>query len=531
MEGFGSVQTMSPQKTMASTIKDNLQHLSNAITTPSSQDTTYRSLKGAPECRTDYRGNQIWTDSSREETIKSSGSYQPVHVGHDDMIQERLNKSVLSGMPTDQTRSYVERNGEGYSDRSQPTVKTSSSSEVHSGGSLDLSQRLEAVAMADWTQEEQLVNEMVTFSAKQPNSVPSREDINSFAKRASSLNCEKIIEILVTKMKSSTEAQVRCLCGIEAIVREGLVPGECVLPIIQDVLPSLQQSLNSTVRAKASKIQRQLKPFDNHMKAPDIASQSQTSDSFDIHVNTGPVGSPQKVNLFDGMSLKAKHHKNGDNEPGQSLAIDDSIISLEVGVLHKELNNVYKSESRNTGQLEAESVDLLCFGGSRDEIGHESTEKMDNLITNSSFSNPVPQSEVSSGQPNDTVLKEAAHAGERVTKSSPSKIDDQLSDFLQSFRQIDSATAGGKMPMKQRVNTAEDPRLESRTFSRDQDAIVDISEMHPQLIGAKMSSQSTVPLQLHKSNDGQFDFISSSSGAGTKDSFAFVQEAMKVNRR
>ncbi|PIK60496.1 hypothetical protein BSL78_02605 [Apostichopus japonicus] len=416
---------------------------------------------------------------------------------------------------------------------------------------LDLSQRLEAVAMADWSQEEQLVIDIVSSSERKTNSVPSREEINSFAKRASTLNSEKIIEILVNKMKVSTDAQVGCLCGIEAIVREGLVTGECALPIIQDVLPSLQRPpitgdkglslpphTTKAVYAEviASGIQRQLNLCDYQSTV--TTKPNPSSGNTDILVNSDPLESPSRKNLFNGMSLKLESQKHV-NTVETSLQSPEIVSGVAVPLLvenpnqEPDLIRPVRCLDGSIGELETQHVDLLSFDGSHQNRNINTPNNLaeDDLISDSVRSGAVGHLTESNVEPN--VRLKASEYSSKKGEMSTTPMDAQLSGFLKSFTSNDGSVSD-KIPMKQQGNNTvaaaaqQDP---SRLLPMNQGSNVNVGELHPQLMGAKMSFQSTVPLQLNNTDDGQFGFISTRSEAASKNSFDFVQEAMKVNRR
>ncbi|XP_071815415.1 AP-4 complex accessory subunit Tepsin-like isoform X1 [Apostichopus japonicus] len=527
MEGFGSSPINTHQRTVTDTVKNNLQQLSNAMTLPASQDKAYWSLQSVSNSRNDHPGIHTWNSPTGGEPL--SGSYQPVQVDTYDATNDTSNRLGPKKYVVDERW-----NGEPVFPES---VKTSSSSEGHSGGSLDLSQRLEAVAMADWSQEEQLVIDIVSSSERKTNSVPSREEINSFAKRASTLNSEKIIEILVNKMKDSTDAQVGCLCGIEAIVREGLVTGECALPIIQDVLPSLQRSSNSTVRAKASKIQRQLNLCDYQSTVTTKPNPS-SGNTTDILVNSDPLESPARKYLFNGMSFKLESQKRV-NTVETSLQSPEIVSGVAVPLLVENLNQEpdlirpVRCLDGSIGKLETQHVDLLSFDGSHQNRNINTPNNLaeDDLILDSICSGAVGHLTESNVEPN-VRLKASEHSSKKG-EISLAPMDDQLSGFLKSFTSNDGSVSD-KIPMKQQgKNTVASAAQQepSRLLPMNQGSSVNVGELHPQLMGAKMSFQSTVPLQLNNSDDGQFGFISSRSEAASKNSFDFVQEAMKVNRR
>lgn len=281
-------------------------------------------------------------------------------------------------------------------------------------------------------------------------------------------------------------------------------------------------------------IQRQLNLCDYQSTVTTKPNPS-SGNTTDILVNSDPLESPARKNLFNGMSLKLESQKHV-NTVKTSLQSPEIVSGVAVPLLVENLNQEpdlirpVRCLDGSIGKLETQHVDLLSFDGSHQNRNINTPNKAeDDLILDSVCSGAVGHLTESNVAPN--VRLKASEYSSKKGETLLTPMDDQLSGFLKSFTSNDGSVSD-KIPMKQQGNNTVAAQQEpSRLLPMNQGSNVNVGELHPQLMGAKMSFQSTVPLQLNNTDDGQFGFISTRSEAASKNSFDFVQEAMKVNRR
>lgn len=175
-----------------------------------------------------------------------------------------------------------------------------------------------------------------------------------------------------------------------------------------------------------------------------------------------------------------------------------------------------ESKIQNSVKENSVGTEMLLMDG----IGLEN-EKM-NEVTRNFRENKVMKEEGEVKKCIDPLLSRDAHLSDILGSLSiaenlvSSKPDN---DLLSMKSQLPAASLGHE-------RVAETNLIVSSQMGGSQ-----VGHLYPQLVGAPLSSQSTVPLQLGRGCDEPFSFISLSSEEKNKDAFNFVQEAMKSSKR
>merc|ERR1712050_595102 len=81
--------------------------------------------------------------------------------------------------------------------------------------------RLAALTLNDFSQEQELINDLVN---NKDTRIPTRDEINSFIKRCSNLNCDKVVEFLNCKLLDENINNVmRALVYLDQLMRNDVV--------------------------------------------------------------------------------------------------------------------------------------------------------------------------------------------------------------------------------------------------------------------------------------------------------------------
>ncbi|KAG8191809.1 hypothetical protein JTE90_022802 [Oedothorax gibbosus] len=128
-------------------------------------------------------------------------------------------------------------------------------------------------AVSDWTDERKIVEE---FTANEDIRKLSLTNITAFCQRCSSLNCDKVLTLLVEKMSNNEEnVQLRSLIFVEYLLFHDIIPFESMVRIVLTPVSLLseREDASKAFKLKAKKVflilqnlnknfqQRQPKPF------------------------------------------------------------------------------------------------------------------------------------------------------------------------------------------------------------------------------------------------------------------------------
>ncbi|XP_021564465.1 AP-4 complex accessory subunit tepsin [Carlito syrichta] len=131
-----------------------------------------------------------------------------------------------------------------------------SGSDSHSGTSQelgDLAERAEAMAPSDCQQELNLVRTVTQGTRTFLN----REEAQHFIKECGLLNCEVVLELLISQLGGASECtQMRALCAIASLGCADLLPQEHILLLTRPRLQELSTGSPGPVTSKATKILR-----------------------------------------------------------------------------------------------------------------------------------------------------------------------------------------------------------------------------------------------------------------------------------
>lgn len=231
-EGFGNTPASS-QKSLSTAIRDGLEKLAEQLSeTP--VDRQRAVLSKLENSSGDYVPPIIALEiSSTAENDRYSLCQQPVKKAIPKHIPGRA-----GGGWDDQ-----EPQGEGSAQRSE--------------GSSDLSDRLESAQAADWAAEEQLVNEFLALSDTS-HLLLTLADLRQFKKGCAGLNCEKVVELLETRLHSTNQQQVmRSLMLLETFLFADTVTADYLASVCQQQLVAVWDSSDTRqIQDKARKVIR-----------------------------------------------------------------------------------------------------------------------------------------------------------------------------------------------------------------------------------------------------------------------------------
>ncbi|XP_038064287.1 AP-4 complex accessory subunit Tepsin-like [Patiria miniata] len=300
MEGFGNTGVpVHKQKSLGDTIKEGFRQLTDsfrespATSTQSGPQSDYRPLGDLESDRGSSSSFSFLSrrqrTSSGAESAARQGEYKPVVVDDREGESPRVQSCQPSNRDVRRVTSAHKQGkpGGGWEDSSGGRGSNASNSDgQHSGGSTDLSERLESVSVEDVSMETKLVEDFATASDCKPT--PSRDALAQFVKRCSTLNCEKVTELLGLELQSSSvPVQMRCLCALEAMMREDIASPEHLLGFIPNALKKLQvETTDRLLQAKASKILRQLERTHEEATASKI---SKAADDSTSNKNKDPI--------------------------------------------------------------------------------------------------------------------------------------------------------------------------------------------------------------------------------------------------
>ncbi|XP_033630619.1 AP-4 complex accessory subunit tepsin-like isoform X1 [Asterias rubens] len=270
MQGFGNtVAPVHKQKSFTETVKGGFQQLAESFresTTPPAflrVESDYKPLGGSDS---DSSTSAVFSLSSgrrqpqtASESCDRQGEYKPVVVDDGEASSVKRHQPGSKDLARVTAGRHKQgRPAGGWEDCSRGRGSNASNSDgQHSGDSTELSERLESVSVEDLSMETKLVEEFVSTSN---GKLPSRDALSQFVKHCCTLNCEKITELLHVELQSTSDSiHMRCLCALEALMRDDIVSSDYLYGILPHTLTTLQeQSTDKLIQSKASKILRQL---------------------------------------------------------------------------------------------------------------------------------------------------------------------------------------------------------------------------------------------------------------------------------
>ncbi|XP_064643164.1 AP-4 complex accessory subunit tepsin-like [Lineus longissimus] len=230
MQGFGNTPNK-PQKSIGDSIIGGIIDIAESLVEPDSS-------RGGPASPS-----------------RSFGNYKPVQLEND-----RQKISSLTKTHSSPRRQIKERKpgvaGGGWEDEETEEDVASLQTSEKSSDSMDLADRLASVTTSDWSQEQQLLSDLVVNIQKP---IPKRDEINTFIKRCSKLNCDKILEFLNDKLMSSENTiVVRSLVLLEYLMRSDLVQVDLMTTMCHKNLIILNKNNSCQSQIKARKVILQL---------------------------------------------------------------------------------------------------------------------------------------------------------------------------------------------------------------------------------------------------------------------------------
>ncbi|EHB09321.1 hypothetical protein GW7_04075 [Heterocephalus glaber] len=139
-----------------------------------------------------------------------------------------------------------------------------SGSDSYSGASQepgDLAERAEAMSLSDCQQELSLVRTVT----QGPRAFLSREEAQHFIKECGLLNCEAVLELLLSQLGTASEhEQMRALGAISSLGSADLLPQEHILLLSRQRLQELSRGSPGPVTSKATKILRHFEASCGH---------------------------------------------------------------------------------------------------------------------------------------------------------------------------------------------------------------------------------------------------------------------------
>ncbi|XP_071477000.1 AP-4 complex accessory subunit tepsin-like [Diadema antillarum] len=575
MDGIGN-SPISAQKpvtieSLGESVKEGLQHIANRlsgenkISLASSQSGSgYRALHGNDAGSSHYDSHGFTTQgfiNSRSPAfprhISDSSNYTPVTIGNDDDgdgdgddAPRSTGSHVMRTLSS--TKAAVPDRDEKTTDllldsRGGKRSNSSKGSDQLSGASSDLSERLESVAVADWSQEVSLVETFISNS--ETRQTPPKGELQQFVKGSSSLNCQKILDLLTASIKSSPGNQLRCLFGIEGIVKEDLVSSDVALALLSSHLSALTTSPDRAIRSKALKILRQLERLeaDTRLDQPvmsdaqlipqpdlDLSRVQIPTDSQELQSTTDiPSTSNSVGSLFSGMSLaektpSAKSHQGVPSEAGLllgGLPPQSPSSHVDVSLL----------DSKVEGKESMLCEDLLLTDGIKDP-----QTKEDGQIQQAVFIPPGQDI----NQVNFTPPTQQLNKGD-VT-SSGARVDPLMSreaGFAELWSSISPNDSPTKKPLKKPPlpTSSGVPSVHGsplRSSAQPGLTSQQIASLYPQLSNSVLSGASSTPLNLATKPTTGFGFVASGDGedkqtrtSSTRDVFSFVQDALKSGKK
>ncbi|XP_072168081.1 AP-4 complex accessory subunit tepsin-like [Diadema setosum] len=557
-------------ESLGESVKEGLQHIANRLSgenksslASSQSGSGYRALHGNDAGSSHYDSHGFTTQgfiNSRSPAfphhISDSSNYTPVTIGNDDDgdgdgddAPRSTGRRVMRTPPSTKAAApdRDEKMTDLLLDSREGRSSGSKGSDQLSGASSDLSERLESVAVADWSQEVSLVEMFISNS--ETRQTPSKGELQQFVKRSSSLNCQKILDLLTASIKSSSSSQLRCLFGIEGIVKEDLVSSDVALALLSSHLSALTTSPDRAIRSKALKILRQLERLeaDTRLDQPvmsdaqlipqpdlDLSRVQIPTDSQELQPTTDiPLTSNSVGSLFSGMSLaekppSAKSHQGASSEAGLLLGgppPQTSSSHVDVSLL----------DSKVEGKESMLCEDLLLTDGIKDQ-----QTKEDGGIQQAVF---TPSSQ-DIKQVNFTPATQQSIKGD-VTSSGP-RVDPLMSreaGFAELWSSISPSDSPTKKPPKKPPlpTSAGVPNAHGsplRSNAHPGLTSQQIASLYPQLSNSVLSGSSSTPLNLATKPTMGFGFVASGDGedkqsgtSSTRDVFSFVQDAMKSGKK
>nr|XP_054763742.1 uncharacterized protein LOC129270374 [Lytechinus pictus] len=385
-----------------------------------------------------------------------------------------------------------------------------------------------------------------------------------FSTRSSSLNCEKIIELLTSHLASSHNLHLLCLFGIEGILKEDVISSDVALSLLSPHLTSLQDSQDKAVRAKSLKILRQLERLEADTSLdqplmpegqlkPQSVFEAAGQDIPGPLVNTTPMKAavsretPSAIivgnsktsggSLFSGMTVAARPQVSPEDQVSTGMSSSASCRTKDsegYPVSDLLIDNQFMSES---GSSEA---NLLLSDAKKNLVSNHETHGNSSLMSSPVTHGVIPVNPVGVSEHQDVVDREATQhrsvdpimsreagfadlwktVSPKKASSHPKASSDQVLSKLSTVNpQVD-------MPSQ---------RHPSGAFQQPVMTAQHISQMYPQLSSVMLSGTTSVPINLAKKPTTGFGFVvdtddEQQKAATSRDAFSFIQDAMKNSK-
>ncbi|KAL8593311.1 hypothetical protein ACOMHN_009964 [Nucella lapillus] len=240
--GFGN--TPIEKKSLGSTIREGIEKLADQL----GETTTQRQAALMAQLDKNSSGDYV-------PPVVSPPPPSPAVVQPASPVKKVLPKSYTPGRP-----------GGGW-DTADDAAPGQHNSGTHSEGSGDLSDRLEAVSVTDWSAEEQLVTEYLFLDDTSQFILLRPSQLKVFKQKYQNLNCEKVVEFINARMQSKEDyVVVRALLHLETFLfRNDAVSLDYLVSVCQNQLNHLTFSTrDQRVIDKAHKIIVILEKYSSH---------------------------------------------------------------------------------------------------------------------------------------------------------------------------------------------------------------------------------------------------------------------------
>ncbi|XP_061562018.1 AP-4 complex accessory subunit Tepsin isoform X2 [Phycodurus eques] len=193
---------------------------------------------------------------------------------------------------------------------------TGSQSGASRESSGDLSERVEALQLGDCVQEMALISKLTEGSRV----FLTNEESQHFIKECSTLNCEVVVELLLSRLQDPVNTvNMRALCAVACLMTADLLSLEQIFGATQSRLCQLSEGPPGPVTNKATKILRQFKALMGGVHH--VAKQDSASSSHQVNHISNKV----LTSTFSG-SLEPTFSPHNDRvcQPSSPFSVDNS---------------------------------------------------------------------------------------------------------------------------------------------------------------------------------------------------------------
>lgn len=223
MEGFGNSPQHQP-KTTGQLLRDSLGNFLDKLTESPQSNQTFLT-----------------------DTHKLSNNFAPVKLDQKTEI-DMLAQNFTDSLPCVTVPHVPGKAGGGWDDDVQ-SLRLSSShistnkDHLSSTEFVDDRPDSEEYSLPDWSEEDQLVSEMI----QNPRQIPSRTDLETFNTKCSCLNCDKILELINHHLQTDApkHSQLMCLFMLEWLCRTDFVNLNLMASLSKDNLLNIYNSILS----------------------------------------------------------------------------------------------------------------------------------------------------------------------------------------------------------------------------------------------------------------------------------------------